>query len=104
MTTGIDYDTQFIGMKPDENTPSILELLEEECKHGYSNMSDNDIARLIRYKQYFATKEAVNEYLTKENELKTEELKLKLIEIANSIIKSNEPVEFKRVGENNGQE
>lgn len=51
MTTGIDYDTQFIGMTPDEASRSILELLEIERTGGYTDMTNDEIARLIRYKE-----------------------------------------------------
>lgn len=65
MTTGTDYNTKYINLRPNENTRSIVELLEAEKTSGYGDMTNIEIANLIEYKQYIATK-------TKELELANE--------------------------------
>lgn len=61
MTTGIDFNTEFIGMKPDEDSRSILELLEIERTSGYQGMTDDEISRLITYKEHNAERSKVVE-------------------------------------------
>lgn len=69
MTTGnnfVDYNTRYIGLRPDDNTRSIRELLETERKKGYSDMSDEEISNLIEYKIYEAKQDKEMELLEKE--------------------------------------
>lgn len=93
MTTDIDYATEFIGLKPDENSRSTVELCEMERTEGYQNMSDEEISRLIKYREYcakqdqsIADKKAANESALKElGDIATESVK-KSQEFFNQII------------------
>lgn len=68
MTTGIDYATKFIAMKPDDGSRSTIELLEVERTAGYSDMTDSEITRLIEYKEKKAEDSALLEESIKHNE------------------------------------
>lgn len=109
MKTGIDYDTQFIGLKPDENSKSILELLDEEKNNGYANMTDEEITRIMRYRESVAAN-------VREAELKKQQAEESLartraainenIENMNKMISEvfNTSVKFEEVEINDGQE
>lgn len=61
MTTGINYTTEYISLRPADGSRSITELVEEERINGYSDMSDDEISRLIEYKEYRAEQSALIE-------------------------------------------
>ena len=109
MTTGTDYNTRFISMRPDEDTRSIAELCEVERTEGYSGMTDKEIANLIEYKEYQAERSKTIAIIEQESKEKVELFKEALAqqrqdakESFDRIINSN-PV-FKSVKEgDNGQ-
>lgn len=68
MTTDIDYTTEFISLRPDEETRSIAELCEEERLNGYSGMTDVEISNLIAYKEHCAIQTAIIQEMKAHNE------------------------------------
>ena len=108
MITGnnIDYNTQYIGMRPDENTRSINELLKEERENGYSNMTDTEISNLIEYKMYQAEHAKKMEMLEEETRARVQTG----IDLANKMQEDNrikiglmeEPV-FKTIEDDGGK-
>lgn len=91
MTTGTDYATEYIGLKPDEDTRSITKLVDIERTNGYSGMTDKEIANLIAYKEHVARLDAIasidrahNEKMQvvlEENAKKEKELSDKIFEL-----------------------
>lgn len=75
MTTGIDYTSQYISLRPEDGSHSIAELVEMERTNGYSEMTDDEIARLIEYKEYCAKQDELIEQNRAHNEAMLEQAK-----------------------------
>lgn len=73
MTTGSNFNMDYINVKPDDDTRCIVDLLKEEERNGYSGMSDGEIAHLIAYKEAQAVKSEVVESIkaTHQQEMET---------------------------------
>lgn len=68
MTTGIDYTNQYLSLRPEDGSHSIAELVEMERTNGYSDMTNDEIARLIEYKEYCAKQDELIEQNRAHNE------------------------------------
>lgn len=66
MTTGTDND--FIGLAPSEGEKSIVEIAEIARKSGYSLLSDNEIDRLIEYREKKAEDNALLKIMKEESD------------------------------------
>lgn len=75
MTTGIDYTNEYISLKPSDGSHSIAELVEMERTSGYSDMTNEEISRLIGYKEYRAQQAEVIEQNRLHNEAMLEQAK-----------------------------
>lgn len=75
MTTGIDYTSQYISLRPADGSRSIAELVELERTSGYSDMTNDEIARLIEYKEYMAQQAEIIEQNRAHNEAILEQAK-----------------------------
>lgn len=60
MTTGseVDYETEYISLRPSEKERSTVEIAEEVRVHGYSNLDDYEIDRYVTYMQDKAVTQA----------------------------------------------
>lgn len=60
MTTGseVDYETEYISLRPSENERSTVEIAEEVRVNGYSNLDDYEIDRYVTYMQNKAVTQA----------------------------------------------
>lgn len=67
-TNSVDYATQFIAMRPDDETRSVVELLDVEKNDGYSNMTDAEIRNLIAYKEHTAQNSVIIEQNKEHND------------------------------------
>ena len=87
MTTGNSNLYEYIGLAPNENCRSIVELLKVEKEGSYSDMNDEEIAYLMGYKEYKAKHDetiavlrdesnaklkALDEYLTEQRQKQRE--------------------------------
>ena len=75
MITGIDYTNDYISLKPADGGRSITELVEMERTNGYSDMTDDEIKRLIDYKEYRAKQDELIEQNRLHNEAMLEQAK-----------------------------
>lgn len=75
MTTGTDYATQSIALKPPDGSRSTAELVELERTSGYSDMTDAEISRLIEYKEFMAQQDKLIEDNRAHNETMLEQAK-----------------------------
>lgn len=75
MTTGQIDPLEFISLRPDENTRSIVEIAEEIKKNGYSNLTDTEIQLHIEYEKKVALQKQENEFRMKEQDAQLDRLK-----------------------------
>lgn len=76
MTTGIDYTSQYISLRPPDGGRSITELVELERTEGYSDMTNDEISRLISYKEYQAEQSELAAQNKAHNEAMLEQAKI----------------------------
>lgn len=68
MTTG-NKAIQYVSLRPNENTRSIVEIKKEVLNNGYDNLTKEEIDNLIEWERQNAIYEYENERLKDENAL-----------------------------------
>lgn len=96
MTTGQINPLEFISIRPDENTRSIVEIDEEIRNNGFSNLTDTEIQLHIEYEKKLALEEQRQEFQKEQTNAQIEELHA-------FIEKQKELRDERRREENNGQ-
>lgn len=62
MTTNqLDYATEFVSLRPNENQRSVAECLEISRTGGYSTLTDDEIDALMTYRESIAMQRAYND-------------------------------------------
>ena len=68
MTTGINNAIRSVGVRPEPDVRSIVEIEEEINSNGYQNLSDSEIEHYIAYKEHMAEIACKNRIMKDDND------------------------------------